>query len=139
MITRLHSHPGPLCRFLFSCSMPSSPPIPSLPSLFSLFLSLVLSRSLCFQPLPPFSAGFALLCWWCYPSRSLVLVPISSRRSCPICPAPVLCTEEKGRHGFAVWIPSPLFRSRVGCVGSDRDASELETRDTVRNPLRTDE
>lgn len=27
MITRLHSHPGPLCRFLFSCSMPSSPPI----------------------------------------------------------------------------------------------------------------
>lgn len=123
-------------------------PIQLLYALFSSYplftvplLSLSLSRSLCFQPLPPpplpdspCSAGGVTPL-----ARSLVLVPISSRRSCPICPAPVLCTEEKGRHGFAVWIPSPLFRSRVGCVGSGRDASELETRDTARNPLRTDE
>ena len=89
--------------------------VPPLSLSLSLSLSLFLSRFLCSELLLPFSAGFALLCWWCYPSRSLVLVPISSRRSCPICPAPVLCTEEKGRHGS-----SPLFWSYVGCVGSDR-------------------
>lgn len=71
MITRLHSHPGPLCRFLFSCSMPSSPPSPSLPPSA--------------PPLPPLLLP--------HPLRSLSstnpvpFVPISSWKSYPIEPS----------------------------------------------------
>lgn len=139
MITRLHSHPGPLCRFLFSCSMPSSPPIPSLPSLFSLFLSLVPSA---FNPSPPL-----LLCR--IRLALLVVLPLSLARSFSfqyhredlVLSVLHLYYAQRKKADTDSPCGSLLlyFDRSVGCVGSDRDASELETRDTVRNPLRTDE
>lgn len=78
MITRLHSHPGPLCRFLFSCSMPSSPPIPSTPSFYTPSAPTSVSPATSSPPSPAiFLSPPASFC----PSR---LAPISPWKSYPL-------------------------------------------------------
>lgn len=105
LITRLHSHPGPLCRFLFSCSMPSSPPNPSSPPstpplllLLLLFLTLSLSLSL---------SSSAIFLPAAFPRASFL--PISPRKSYPVEPIPS-GTREKP---YTAFILVTSFRSRI--------------------------
>lgn len=71
-----------------------------------------------------------------YPPRSLSL-PISSRRSCAICPAPVLFALKKGRHGFAaqgslsfISVVHRLHRTDRGVGIGEREASARKSRRT---------
>lgn len=102
MITRLHSHPGPLCRFLFSCSMPSSPPIPSSPPSA--------------PPLPPPPPALPHpFIRYLPPSLHHSFLPISPRKSYPIGPLRTF-VHAKNHGGVRCSFPSPSFRgSQVVC------------------------
>lgn len=137
MITRLHSHPGPLCRFLFSCSMPSSPPLSPLYRLslsLSFFPVLYSSLTLSLFLSPLFCRIRLALLVVLYPSRSLarsrsnIIVEILSYLSCT-------CIMHSGKRQTRIRrVKTPFFFisiTRHFCKIESRDTSGLHTQDVA--------